>query len=182
MIKQWMLGSHCLAVKEFINTKSCNGDRTGSLTYILKACMQSTVFYEIFHCHLVLAAEINDVQPVRATFNKRKRKWMMTAMSVSACSDALLDVALIWVYLGSVGAWSPLMSSSWWFSSLFHTTLDVLYVWNFTHRSFCWPSDYWKICYNVIWNSKLVVTEVNCEMLFAQCKLQSHPLCWTEFI
>ncbi len=28
---------------------------------------------------------------------------------VSACSDALLDVALIWVCLGSVGAWSPLM-------------------------------------------------------------------------
>ncbi len=53
----------------------------------------------------------------------------------------------------------------------------------FTLRSFCWPSDYWKICYNVIWNSKLVVTEVNCEiMLFAQCKLQSHPLCRTEFI
>ncbi len=40
--------------------------------------MQCT-FYEIFHCHLVLAAEINDVQPVRAAFNTRERKWMMTA-------------------------------------------------------------------------------------------------------
>jgi len=41
------------------------------------------VFYEIFHCHLVLAAEINDVQPVRAAFRPRKR--MMTA-----CSDVAL--------------------------------------------------------------------------------------------